>query len=54
MCHKFVIMSKNVGYRSVNIFKKLPKYIVHSGKKQEAVYRKTEKFIITSIILFCK
>jgi len=47
-------MSKSVGYRSVNILNKLPNYVVDSGKKQEAVYRKTEKCIIPSIILFCK
>ena len=52
--NKFVVMSKSVDYRSVNIINKLSKNIVDSRKKQEAVYRKTEKFIIASIILFCK
>lgn len=44
--NKFVIMSKSVGYRSVIIFNKLPKYIVHSGKNENQFIGKLKNLLL--------
>jgi len=44
--NKFAVMSKSVGYRSVNILNKLPKYIVHSGKNEKQFIGKLNNLLL--------